>query len=103
MLHERCPLRASPIFRDIPSDIMPLARTSHTWNITEDTPEFTGISPYILLVSDIEVLKREIQSLKGAIINQLQDDMDKRGFYSTDNNINTIIDAMASQTKNIMK
>ena len=54
-------------------------------------------------MSEIEGLKCEIKSLKGKIINQLQDDMDKRGFSSTDHNIKTIIDAMESQTKQIME
>ena len=83
MLHEECPLRASPIFRDIPSDIMLIAQISHPWNSTEETSEFTGIPSHILLTSEIESLKREIDSLKGTIINQLQDNMDKRGFSST--------------------
>ena len=94
MLHEQCPLCASPIFRDIPSDVMPLARIDHLWNITEDTPEFTGIPPHILLMLEIEELKHEIYSLKGTIINQLQDGMDKRGYSSTEHNTKTIIDAM---------
>ena len=73
MLHEKYPLRASPIFRDIPSDIMSLARIAHPWNSTDDTPEFTDIPPNILLMSDIDGFKHEIESLKGKIINQLQD------------------------------
>ena len=54
-------------------------------------------------MSEIEVLKREIDYLKGTIINQLQDEMGKRGFYSMDHNNKTIIDAVASQTKQIME
>ena len=53
MLREKFPLRAYPIFRDITSDIMSLARIDHPWNITEDNPEFTGIPPHILLMSQI--------------------------------------------------
>ena len=48
-------------------------------------------------------MKRGIYSLKGAFINQLQYDLDNRGFSSTKQNTNTIIDAMESQTKNIME
>ena len=58
MIHKKCPLRASPTFRYIPSDIMALTRISHPQKIMEDTPEFTGISPHIILMSEIEVLKR---------------------------------------------
>ena len=103
VLHEKCPLRASPIFRDIPSDIMLLPGIAHTWNSMEDTPVFTGIPPHIILMSGIEGLKCEIEYLKGTIINQLQDDMDRRGFYSTERNTKTIIDTMTSQTKQIME
>ena len=97
MLHEKCPLHASPIFRDISSDIMSLAKISHPWNSTEETPELTGIPTHILLISEIEETKREIEYLKGTIINQLKYDMEKTGFSSTDHNTKMIIDAMASQ------
>ena len=43
MLHEKCPLSASPIFVDIPSDIMSLAQIAHTWNSADDNPDFTRI------------------------------------------------------------
>ena len=99
MLHKKCPLHAYPIISDIPSDIMTLARISHPWNSTEDTSEFTGIPSHILLMSNIEVLKLEFESLKGTIINQLKYDMDTRGFSSAEHNTKKIIDAMASQTK----
>ena len=103
MLHEKCPLRASPISRDIPSDIIPLAQISHPWNSMEDTPEFDVIPPHILLMSEIEVFKSEIESLKGKIINNMQDVLDKRLFSSTDHNTKTVVNAMASQTKYIME
>ena len=54
MLHEKCTLRASPIFGDIPSVIISLAQIYHPWNSTEDTPEFTSIPTNILLMSEID-------------------------------------------------
>ena len=54
-------------------------------------------------MSDIEGLKREIESLKETILNQLQDEMDKRGFFFMEHNTKTIIDAMTSQTKQTMQ
>ena len=48
-------------------------------------------------------MKHEIESLKGKIINQPQDEMYRRGFSSTEHNTNTIFDTMASQTKQIME
>ena len=53
-------------------------------------------------MSDIEGLKREIDYLKGTIINKLQYEMDKRGFSSMDQNTKKINDAMKSQTKDTM-
>ena len=64
MLHKNCPLRVSPIFGDIPSDIMPLPYIFCLYNSTEETSEFTGIPTHILIMSEIEGLKREIESLK---------------------------------------
>ena len=54
-------------------------------------------------MSEIEGLKREIESLKETIIKQLQYEMEKIGFYSTEHNTKMIIDAMASQTKHTME
>ena len=75
MLREKCPFLEYPIFRDIPSDITLLARMANTWNSTEDTPYFTGIHTHILLILEIEGFKHEIESMKGEIINRLQDEM----------------------------
>ena len=102
-LHEKCPLRESPIFRDIPSYIITFALIAHYWNSTEDTPQFTETPPHIILIPEIEGLECEIQSLKEKIINQLQDEMDRRVFSYTEHNIKTIIYAMESQTKHIME
>ena len=65
---------------------MSLERIAHTWNSTEDTPEFTDIPLHIILMSKVEGLKREIDCLKETIINQLQGQMEKRGFYSMEKN-----------------
>ena len=94
MIHEKCPLRTSLIFRDIPSDTMLLAQISYNWNSTEYIPYFSGIPTNILLMLEIKVLKHEIDSLKGTILNPLQDKLQKIGFYSSDHNIKTIIDAL---------
>ena len=99
MLHKKCPLCASPIFRYILSNIISLAQIDHPWNIKEETPELTGIPPPILLMSEIEGLKREIESLKGEMINQPQYEINKRGFSSTEHNTKTIIDTMAFKKK----
>ena len=73
---------------------MLLVQITNPWNSTKDTPEFTGILRHILLMPEIEGLKREIESLKGTITNQLQYGMGKRGFSSTEDNTKTIIDSM---------
>ena len=65
----------------------------------EDTLDFSVITTHIIIMLEIEGLKSEIKYLKGKIINQLQDDMDKRLFYSMEHNTKTIIDAMPPQTK----
>ena len=82
---------------------MSLERIFHPWNRTEDTPEFNGIPPHTIIMSEIERLKREIECLKGTIINQMKDDMNKIGFYSMYHNTKRIIDVMAPQTKKIME
>ena len=54
-------------------------------------------------MSDIDGFKHKIESLKRKIINQLQDEMEKRGFSSTEHNTKAIIDTMASQTNQNME
>ena len=74
---------------------------AHNFNSTEDTSQFTGIPPHIIIMSDIEGLNHEIKSLKGTNINQIQYEMDKRVLSSTYHNTKTIVDSMVSQTKQI--
>ena len=63
----------------------------------EDTLDFSVITTHIIIMLEIEGLKSEIKSLKGKIVNQLQDDTEKRGFSSIEQNTKIIIDAMVSQ------
>ena len=60
MIHKKCQFRAYQIFRDVPSDVMSLAQISHPCNSKEYTPDFTGIPPHILIMSEIEGFKYEI-------------------------------------------
>ena len=82
---------------------MSLARIFHPWNSTEETSKLTVIPPHIFIISEIEGTKREIEYLKGTIINYLQYEIYKRRFSSTEHNAKTIIDAMESQAKQIME
>ena len=57
MIPDKCLLCASPVFRHIPGDIMSLAQIDHPWDITKDTPDSTGIHPYIILISEIDSIR----------------------------------------------
>ena len=48
----------------------------------EETLEFTGIPLHIILTSEIEGLKHEIESLNGTTINQLQGEIYKMIFFN---------------------
>lgn len=102
-LHERCPLRASPMFRDIPDSIVSLAKVSYPWDKTADTPSFTGIPPHVLMLCELEEVKKELRLVREGIIDGLKDAMDERGFASHDHNTKKIIDAMNAQTQKIFE
>jgi hypothetical protein len=100
--HPQCPLRSSPLFRDIPPTILELACIAYPWNKTNDTPQLTGIPPHILALAEMEELKREIMSLESKIVASLREELDSRGFGSTEFNAERFERSMQQQTNNIV-
>ena len=49
-----CTLCALLVFLDIPPEVYSLAVVKVTWNKTTDTPKFTGISPHVMMLSEME-------------------------------------------------
>ena len=54
-------------------------------------------------MSEIKLLRRKINSLEVTIINQLQDEVYKRGCSSAEHNTKTIFNTMESQIKQIIE
>ena len=54
----------------------------YPWNCTDDTPEITGISPNILILSEFESVQQELQDLKIEITSSISvtigNELDKR-------------------------
>ena len=53
-LHPKNKLHASPFFTSIPKSVQGLAAIKFPWNSTKYTPPFTGLPPYVSLLSTIE-------------------------------------------------
>jgi hypothetical protein len=70
-LSQECPLRASPLFRDIPVNLKNHVRLGYPWAKSDYTPTFTGLPPHTLLFADNEEVKAGITNLR----HDLREDM----------------------------
>ena len=67
-LHKNSPFGNAAIFRDNPTDIKGRARTAFPWtSTTADTPRFTGVPPHIMIMAELEEVKRMFSELKDAM------------------------------------
>jgi hypothetical protein len=87
----------------VPEYITKLAVVKYPWNKTGDTPNFTGIPPHVVQLSELEKLERKVACLKDDILGGMRDEMDRRGFKSTECNTNDIIAAMTAMSERIVK
>ena len=90
------------MFRDIPDDIVNLAVVKYPWNETSDTPMSTGIPPHIAQLAKLELLQQTIASLKGDILGGMTEEMDKRGFSSTESKTSDILAAISAMSEKIV-
>jgi hypothetical protein len=101
-LHKCCPLRAAPLFRDIPFDIQCLSRISYPWNETHDTPRFSGIPPHVLLMSDMEEIKAELMTLRSNIANDVKVMLKEQCMTSSTLTIEQIENVLEKQTRTMI-
>ena len=66
-IHYECSFHASPFFKDIPGDILKCVRVAYTWDTTEYTPTLTGIPPHVLMMSEMEIIRRKFDNLQKGI------------------------------------
>ena len=97
--HESNYLRQSPLFRDIPKELLSLAVVKFPWNKTLETPVFSGIPPHIVNIVKMEKLELEIKALRTNIKKDLEELMDQRGFSSTAFNTDKIVDAVTKKAQ----
>ena len=50
-------LRASTAFIEASNDMSKYATVKHPWNKTHNTPSFTGITPHVIIMVEMENLK----------------------------------------------
>ncbi|EJK63971.1 hypothetical protein THAOC_15345, partial [Thalassiosira oceanica] len=81
-IDQHSPLRSAALFRDIPDNIRVLATVRYPWNKTSDTPKITGVPPHVTHLAELHALKEEVTNLREGIMNEIREEMDKRGFNS---------------------
>ena len=102
-LHADSTVRMSSLFKDIPEEISSLAVIKYPWNKTEDTPVSTGVPPHVLHMADIyelqmelKSLKQEMKDMKTSLMNEIKQEMDSRGFGSTEHNTGQIMELITA-------
>ena len=101
-MHEGCPLQSSAIYRDMPQSVREVVRVAYPWNKTEDTPPFTGIPPHILILAELEELKKTVMGLQNNIKDDMKDLMEERGFSSQASSTQMIINAVSKSNKEML-
>ena len=79
-LHETNGLRGSPIFiaAGRAGEFWKYAVVSFPWTKTAFTPFFTGIPPHVMMMVEIEMMKKTISEQTCAIVDGLKMELDKR-------------------------
>ena len=97
-IHQQSPLRSAALFRDIPDEIRRLATVRYPWNKTSDTPKFTGLPPHVVQLAELHTLKEEVTNMREGMMKDFREEMDKRGFNSSENNTQQILDLITEVT-----
>ena len=101
-MHKGCPLQSSAIYRDMPQSVREVVRVAYPWNKTEDTPPFTGVPPHILILAELEELKKAVMGLQNNIKDDMKDLMEERGFSSQASSTQMIINAVSKSNKEML-
>ncbi len=75
-------MHASPLFTQIPADILPLAVAKYPWNKKENTPNFTGIPPHVSLLAEMQGMREDSKMMKEDLIISFCEEMDEKGIGS---------------------
>ncbi|KAL7494346.1 hypothetical protein ACHAWT_003470 [Skeletonema menzelii] len=102
-LDVECPLRHAPVFRDIPEEFKNRAKVAFPWNKTRDTPKFNGIPPHVLHIAKMEELEKKIESMEDNLMKRITDEMESRGFSSTEYKTSSIKDVFTSVIEDLTK
>ena len=57
----------SPFFKDITDKIIKCVRIAYTWDTIEYTTTLTGVPPHVLLMSEMEFIRRKFDDIKKGI------------------------------------
>ena len=74
------PLRSSPVFLALQTSVLrKLAVVRYPWNSSENTPTFTGITPYVVLMNEFKEYKKLMEAQTETIVNAMRQEMNRRG------------------------
>ena len=74
--------------------ILNLAQVAYPWDSTVDTPKITGVPPHVLLMAEIEELKKKFDALQVTIRTDMKDALDERGVGGSEYHTNSILQAI---------
>ena len=95
-LHKKCILQNSAAFNDIPDSILDVAAIACPWTKTKYTPKLSGMPLHIMQLYEMKEIKHELATLQENFMKDMNKEMDRRGFASTECNTIKITAAIAS-------
>ena len=99
-----CALRASHFFQNIPNDLRECAVVKYPWTKTEYTPRIPGIPPHILIMAEMEELKKQVSTINSKFKEDLNTCFDERlSADSADFRTNQIINAINESQQSMIQ
>jgi hypothetical protein len=95
-LHKKCILQNSPVFKDIPDSFLDVAVIAYPWTKTKYTPKLRDTPLHVTQLYKMNEIKHELATLWHNFMKDINKEMDRRGFASTECNTIKIIAAIAS-------
>ena len=66
-LQKGCRFCVLPFLKKIPDNILKSVRVAYPWDTTAFTPTLTGVPPHVLLMLEIEIIRRKYYDIQKGI------------------------------------
>lgn len=96
-------LRSSFLFLAVTPEIRKYAMVKYPWNKTGSTPVFTGVPPQVVLMSEMEELKLNLEMHKDSILEGMRKELDNRHVGGDTYQANAVLEGVTEVHKKMVR